>query len=455
MHIEINAGGLGGGIAIAEYQSNMSSFISDVESMISSFKAVSSSTYALNGGVGTLQSAVSDISSRVQAEVQKKNDAVAIQKKSNDFLDLAIRVDNQVSTIVNNNKEEFYRVNPWLKPATSVDEEVPWYEQAWNWLCGAGEAITDGAKQVWNWVSDTAVKAWNGIVEFYQEHKKIIDTILIVVGAIAAISAVVASGGGALIFLLGALGCTPAVAAAISGAVAVIAVVSTVGSASLNILDIWCEIDNPTFQALKKGFNIISTASNLIYSIGSIYNAFHHISPAQAKMAMEGIKSGTRGAIVNGQPVSFLSDYQPGADSAINRELLSPNSQNHFYNVKMNNGANITVSADPCTASGVGNISIDPSKEYIVLSGTHGGELGQLSYQGAKAFYLEDCRTFANMSNVKVINIQDHVVIDTFGRVINYNKPFMDSIFSSGKDIICAWCYSDRSLLIKTILGVK
>lgn len=147
MHIEINAGGLGGGIAIAEYQSNMSSFISDAESVISSFKAVSSSTYALNGGVGTLQSAVNDISSRVQVEVQKKNDAVAIQKKSNDFLDLAIRVDNQVSTIVNKNKEEFYRVNPWLRPATSVDDEVPWYEQAWNWLCGAGEAITDGANK--------------------------------------------------------------------------------------------------------------------------------------------------------------------------------------------------------------------------------------------------------------------------------------------------------------------
>lgn len=38
MHIEINAGGLGGGIAITEYQSNMSSFTSDAESVISSFK---------------------------------------------------------------------------------------------------------------------------------------------------------------------------------------------------------------------------------------------------------------------------------------------------------------------------------------------------------------------------------------------------------------------------------
>lgn len=54
MHIEINAGGLCG-IAIAEYQSNMSNLISDAEKVTSSFKAVSNSTYELSGGVGNLQ----------------------------------------------------------------------------------------------------------------------------------------------------------------------------------------------------------------------------------------------------------------------------------------------------------------------------------------------------------------------------------------------------------------
>ena len=38
MHIEINAGGLGAGIAVAEYQLNMSGFISDAEDVISCFE---------------------------------------------------------------------------------------------------------------------------------------------------------------------------------------------------------------------------------------------------------------------------------------------------------------------------------------------------------------------------------------------------------------------------------
>lgn len=455
MHIEINAGGLGGSFTISEFQSNMSSYISSAENVISNFKTINTSTYELNGGVGNLQEAVSNISARIQAEEEKKEAAIIVQQKAKDFLDLAVRVDNQVATLVDKNKDNFYRVNPWLKPSIFFRDDTLWYEKAWNLLCGIGDVIDEEAQKLWNWTCETAGKLWNGIVEFYQEHKKIIDTVLIAVGAVLAIAAVVASGGGALIFLLEALGCTQAVAAAISGAVAVVAVVSTIASASFNILDIWCEIDNPTFQAFKKGFNILSTASNLLYSVGSLYNAFHHISPAQAKMAMEGIRSGSRGAIINGQQVSFLSDYQPGADSAINRELLSPNSQNHLYNVELTNGATVTVSADPCTASGIGSINIDPGKEYVVLSGTHGGEMGELSFQGATQFFIEDSNTFANMSNVQVVNIQNHVAIDAFGRVTRYNAQYFKNLLSSGKNIICAWCYSDRSLFIKSILGVK
>ncbi len=278
MHIEINACSFGGGSVITEYQSNMSNFISDAESMISSFKAVSSSTYALNGGVGELQSAVSDISSRVQAEIQKRDEAIAIQKKSNDFLNLAVRVDNQVSSIVNKNKEEFYSVNPWLKPAVSDDEEVSWYEQAWNWLCSAGDAVTEATKTAWNWVSDTATKALNSIVEFYQEHKKVIDTVLIVVGAVAAIVAVVVTGGVALVPLLGALGVSTATAVAISTTVAVAAVVSTAAGSVLNLIDVWCEIDNPIFNTFQKALNIISTVTNLTYSIGSIYNSIKGVT---------------------------------------------------------------------------------------------------------------------------------------------------------------------------------
>lgn len=279
MHIEINAIGLRGSTAIAEYQSNMSSFIDYADKVVSSFKAVSSSTYALNGGIGSLQSAVNDISSRVQSEIQKKNDAIAIQKKSNDFFDLAVRVDNQVSLVINQNKEEFYRVNPWLKPVISVEREIPWYEQTWSWLCGAGETIAGGAKALWNWASDTAVKVWNSIIEFYQEHKKVIDTVLIVIGAVVTVAAVIVTGGVALVPLLGALGVSTTIAIAISSTVAVIAVVSTSIGSVLNLIDVWYEIDNPIFNTFQKAINVVSAITNLAYSVGNIYNSFKGITP--------------------------------------------------------------------------------------------------------------------------------------------------------------------------------
>jgi len=280
MHIEINAGGLGAGIAVAEYQLNMSGFISDAESVISSFKAVSSKVHDLNGGVGSLQGAVDDLTSRIQLEEEKKEAAITVQKKSNDFLDLAIRVDKQVASLVNKNKDEFYTTNPWLKPSVTVDD-TPWYEDAWNWLCGKGEEIAEGIKSAWEWTKDTAKKAWDGLVEFYNEHKKIIDTVLIVVGAIGAIIAVVATGGVALVPLLGALGVSTTAAIAISTAVAVVAVVSTVASSALNIVDTWAEIDDPTFNAWQKGLNIVSAVSNITYSIGNIYNSVKGITPQE------------------------------------------------------------------------------------------------------------------------------------------------------------------------------
>ena len=453
MHIEINAGGLSGGIAVAKYQSNMSSFISSSESVISSFKAVKKSTGSLPGGVGTLKEAVSAIDGRIKTEEKKKQSAITIQKKSNDFLNLAVQVDKQVATLVNKNRDAFYKVNPWARPAAYWDKEKRWYENVWNWLCVGEREFEKGAKKAWDAVKDTLKKAWDGLVKFYNEHKKIIDTILVVVGAIAAIAAVVASGGGALIFLLEALGCSAGLAAAISGAVAVVAVTTTVAATTMNVIDIWAEIDNPTFQAWKKGLNIASGVSNFIYSIGGLYNSFHHISPAQAKGAMKSIMNNERGAFVDGQYVSFLSDYQPGADSTIHRELLNDKSVNHFYSYDNPNGGKIIVSADPCNKAGVANLVNNPNEEYIVLSGTHGGKLGNLQFE--KEFFNQDVASFKGLSNVKVINIADHIVsLDSHGMVTGYNMPYLKGLVNSGKNVICAWCYSERSMLVKNLLGL-
>ncbi len=127
----------------------------------------------------------------------KYEKAVAVQKKSNDFLSLAIRVDKQVAIFVNKNKEEFYKTNPWLRPA--VEEERPWYEKTWSWLCDKGEEIAEGVKNAWTWVKDTAKKAWDGLVEFYNEHKKALATILMIAGAITALIIISLIPGGGIL----------------------------------------------------------------------------------------------------------------------------------------------------------------------------------------------------------------------------------------------------------------
>lgn len=277
MRIEISSGGIGNGASVINFQADLRSFISNSDEMISSFKAVKNNTYNLSGGVGNLQGALDNVQSRISAEETSKANAIEVQSKANGFLDLANRVDAQVSANVNHNKEELYNVCPWLKPVTNSPDERAWYEKAWDWVCGTGKAIGEGISKAWEWTKDTVSKGWNALVNFYNEHKKIIDTILIVAGAVLAIVAVVATGGlagAALVpFLTTVCGFSATAAAITSAAVAITAVASTVASSALNIIDVWCEIDNPTFNGWQKGLNITSAVSNLLYSVGGIYNS--------------------------------------------------------------------------------------------------------------------------------------------------------------------------------------
>ena len=275
MRIEINAGGLGRA-SVAQYELNMVGYVSDAESMISSFKAVSAATCNLNGGVGNLRDALNNVEERIRKEEQKLQNTKSVLKKTDDFLALAIRVDKEVAVLVNKNKDEFYRVNPWLRP---VDRSESLWDRFCNWVGDKAKAFVDGLKKAWEWIKDAASKIWDSLVEFYEKYKKIIDTVLIVVGAVLAVVAVVASGGLALVPLLGALGVSTGAAIAISTAVAVVAVVSTIGSSVMNIIDIWFDIDNPIFNAFQKAFNIVSVVSNLTYAAGGIYNSIKGINP--------------------------------------------------------------------------------------------------------------------------------------------------------------------------------
>ncbi len=190
MRIEINAGGLGGSLAISDFQSDMSKFITNVDNVISSFKTVKNEIYDVNGGTNNLQEALDNVEARINLEKTRKEAAQKVQKKADDFLDLVVRIDKKVAEEVNKNKEAFYKTNPWLRPPTSVDPDKVWYEQAWDWLCGTAKEIAKDIKAAWEWTKDTLKKAWDGLVAFYNTNigKIVLGIVAIVIGAIVCVA---------------------------------------------------------------------------------------------------------------------------------------------------------------------------------------------------------------------------------------------------------------------------
>ena len=186
-----------------------------------------------------------DVIGMIQAstEIQEKKieSLENFSQKTEEFTAEVVRIDEEVAAVINQNKEDFYNKYNYLKP----DAEKNFLE-----IC------------------------FDSAAEWCKEHwKEIVTTVGIIIGAALAIAAVAATGGAALIPLLTALGVAAGTAANISLAVAVIAVVSTIGAAALNIADTWGNIDNPTFNTLQSVFNWTSTISNGLYNIGLLYNA--------------------------------------------------------------------------------------------------------------------------------------------------------------------------------------
>lgn len=528
MRIEVNTSGAVGMASLNSFQSNMTSFISNTEKVIKSFKTVRSGIYDLPGGESGLQEAVEDISTRIQQEETKKENASKVMQKSTDFMILVKRVDAEVSRTVLVKREEFYSVNPWLRPPLTYDEK--------NLLQKAGSYIWDHTVgkvvSVVVWATDSLGKAWTHITDFYHEHEKLINGILLVGGAIVSIGLIIASGGLGLVPLLTFVGVSEGVAAVISGTVAVIAVVTKTVSTVLQVLDLCYDIDDPVFRKVLAGFRIAETISNGLYTIGDVtdafkhqgnmvpvlqnvfhatpqmaalistantvvfsvtsvsnviletidiiwhpespffqeikamsefvgmvsggfmlmgtlYNHYHHITPDQAQAMLTHTK-------YNPDGVMGMAEYYPGADSNIRRELITEGSINDFYQFERFDGTNVTVSVDPVTGYGVSQIDINMDQQYVVLTGTHGGTNGGLSFDGpppAYMFYYEDCQTFASYPNVDVVNVQDYIPeLDADGFMMDYAKKDLQKL-TEGKNVICAWCYSESSALLKDILN--
>lgn len=83
--------------------------------------------------------------------------------------------------------------------------------------------------------------------------------------------------------LLTGLGLSASAAVSISTIVASVAVISTICSSILNIIDTWCDIDSSSFKTIQKVLNWTSVISKGVYSIEIIYNGFKGISNAALK----------------------------------------------------------------------------------------------------------------------------------------------------------------------------
>lgn len=235
MHIEINAGGLGA-FSISQYQHDIDQVIKKADDVISCFKAVKSATSQLSGGVGSLSSAYDEINARIAIEEKKRADADAVKNKSTSFVDLAVRVDNQVAVLVAQNKDRFYATNAWARPmpANTVQSYI---NKAWEWLVNAGkefisdvkhswsaiknalasawEGLKDLAEQAWEGIKSAFVHLWESAVAFYREHERAIKIFLAVVGTIAAIAIIVLCPASSILVAIA----TGAIKAAVIGAV--------------------------------------------------------------------------------------------------------------------------------------------------------------------------------------------------------------------------------------------
>ncbi|MGN0537908.1 MAG: hypothetical protein ACI4M3_08040 [Acutalibacteraceae bacterium] len=154
MKIELNAGGLSGFVAIADFQIDMRSAYNKVEDVVEAFQSVRQSVCNLNGGVGNLQDALNDIQARINIETQRIEKIETVQRCTNDFLSLAITIDMRVARKIDSNRNEFYGRYAWSRP--SVENVL---ENIW-------EGLKDFCDDVVDFLKDTK----DMLVDWYENH---------------------------------------------------------------------------------------------------------------------------------------------------------------------------------------------------------------------------------------------------------------------------------------------
>ena len=221
---------------IALYKSGfnqMPGLIKEVKDSVTDFKAellaLQTKAISIKKSVCDLDNIIDSLQVSTQIQDEKLMSLESFEQNCEEFISEVIHIDSEVADIVKLRKEEFYGAYSYLKP----ENEKDWKEKAADWF----ESVGDWCKEHW---------------------KELLITVVIVIGAVLAIAAVICSGGLALVPMLTALLTTLGVSAAMATTIATvasltiagIAIVSTLGSSALNIVDTWCDMsENSTFKS--------------------------------------------------------------------------------------------------------------------------------------------------------------------------------------------------------------
>lgn len=202
MRIEIFASG-GSVLAL---QQGLDSLHSDIGSTIESLRRTDRKLNNITNGLGNLSGASNSIQTRIRKEETRQTAVEQLSRRTSTFLSNVVCIDTQVSNLVAQNQEKFFRSHEWLRPTATTG--TSWWEQRvqdWN--------------NFWSAAGDTLRSAWDGVVNFVKEHavEFIIGAVATVVGA----ALIAFTGGTAAAFIPALLAGLKAAttAALVSGAI--------------------------------------------------------------------------------------------------------------------------------------------------------------------------------------------------------------------------------------------
>lgn len=169
MRIEIFASGG----SVLTLRQGLDSLHSDIGSTIESLRRTDRKLNNITNGLGNLSSASDSIQARIRMEETRQAAVEQLSRRTSTFLSNVVCIDTQVSNLVAQNQERFFRSHEWLRPAAATG--TSWWEQRvqdWN--------------NFWSAASDALKSAWDGVVNFVKEHavEIIIGAVATVVGAV-------------------------------------------------------------------------------------------------------------------------------------------------------------------------------------------------------------------------------------------------------------------------------